>query len=1051
MKWSVSEHTIELAKQYIEEGRILSVKADKEHHSWQAEVLGSRLYFVTLDGSPKEEDVCQCPFWQKHHYCKHTVAVELYLREKEVNRLWRGDAVPANFEEIKEHSGRLFTKELAHLAPENPLRKKSRLHFGYEITQLTVAGKLFWGLGLKIGKAGQRLYKVQNLPLFFNSYVQEDLFAVNKQHSFALDHALMPEEDRQILDRWRAFSRDGKLLADQYRDYDKNRVLLLPPTNAWPFVEQLEKTGHLEYHLSAEASTVLVPQEELPCRFTLTKNGEKFTLLVDKKFSAYYPAYEWAVGTDKIWLFSARQAHIYGLLAALEEKEGEQSLFVFTESELSTLFYEALPVLKELGPLDVADELKEMLNLAKLQSVYSLWKAKGKIMARIDYHYGEAVFSTNPRVERGTEKTTIRDQQGEMAAREQLSTLGFSFAEDHFEKPLPQGHALYRFFTYEVNFLKAAGIVRIGKKLRELFTDSSTFSPKFSVRLDKSWLDIQFDVSGINRSEIPEIVQALKRHEAYFVLDDGAVLNFDEEFIKSGQILNDLEPKSHAEQTTFQLPQVRGLQVQALLSQTSESTFEESFENLTDDLLHPEKFTVNLPDQLHAKLRRYQIEGFRWLKMLGHYHLGGILADEMGLGKTIQAITYILSEFEERDGTDPFLIVAPASLVYNWQKEFEKFAPILKTQVIMGRKEERVDFLAQAQAQVLITSYASFRQDEEEYRDLKLAGLFLDEAQMVKNSESKTTQSFRRLHISPCFALSGTPIENNLNELWSLFQIILPGLLPNKTLFGQLSLDRIREIIHPFVLRREKDQVLRDLPEKLENNVYSQLTDEQKKVYLAYLEEMQQTVQTMDSQTFKKNRFNILAGLTRLRQICCDPHLLLPDYQGSSGKLEQLKDLVLQAKNNGKRMLIFSQFTKMLDIISAELATLDIETFYLSGQTKVSERLKMVDRFNAGERDAFLISLKAGGTGLNLTGADTIILYDLWWNPAVEDQAAGRAHRIGQKKVVEVWRMIASGTIEEKMDQLQAEKRELFSQVLSGKVQESVKLNEEDIRDILLA
>ena len=243
--------------------------------------------------------------------------------------------------------------------------------------------------------------------------------------------------------------------------------------------------------------------------------------------------------------------------------------------------------------------------------------------------------------------------------------------------------------------------------------------------------------------------------------------------------------------------------------------------------------------------------------------------------------------------------------------------------------------------------------------------------------------------------------------------------------------------------------MLVDLPEKIENNMYSVLTEEQKTVYLAYLKQMQADVSQMDQATFKKNRMSILAGLTRLRQICCDPRLFIEDYTGGSGKVEQVKDFLVAAKENNRRVLLFSQFTSMLSILEKELNELGLETFYLRGSTKPQDRLTMANAFNEGEKDVFLISLKAGGTGLNLTGADTVILYDLWWNPAVEEQAAGRAHRMGQKKVVEVWRMIAEGTVEEKMNSLQQEKRELFQKVIQGNEEQLAKMTEEDIRTIL--
>ncbi|MEG2505526.1 MAG: DEAD/DEAH box helicase, partial [Carnobacterium sp.] len=334
----------------------------------------------------------------------------------------------------------------------------------------------------------------------------------------------------------------------------------------------------------------------------------------------------------------------------------------------------------------------------------------------------------------------------------------------------------------------------------------------------------------------------------------------------------------------------------------------------------------------------------------------------------------------------------------------------------------------------------------------KFSTLVLDESQMVKNYHTKTAQALRELTIRKRFALSGTPIENKIEELWAIFQLIMPGFFPPMKQFKTMPYPQIARMIQPFVLRRIKKDVLKELPDKIETDLYSSMTKEQKTVYLAYLQRIQDSVRSMSGDDFKRNRIEILAGLTRLRQICCDPRLFVDNYTGDSGKLEQLKELLQTAKENGQRVLLFSQFTSMLSIIEEELAQEGIETFYLSGQTKPKERIEMVDRFNAGEKEVFLISLKAGGTGLNLTGADTVILYDLWWNPAVEEQAAGRAHRLGQKKVVQVWRLIAEGTIEEKISQLQQEKKALFDQVITSEATDTkqlTQLTESDIREIL--
>lgn len=395
--------------------------------------------------------------------------------------------------------------------------------------------------------------------------------------------------------------------------------------------------------------------------------------------------------------------------------------------------------------------------------------------------------------------------------------------------------------------------------------------------------------------------------------------------------------------------------------------------------------------------------------------------------------------------------MAPASLVYNWKNEFKKFAPSLTVEVMIGNPQERMEKLQSDMVpNVWITSYPTLRQDIDYYNQVEFGTLILDEAQAIKNHITKTAKAVREIQAKTKFALSGTPIENSIDELWSIFQAIIPDFFPNQKAFRQLEQAKVAKMIRPFLLRRVKKDVLNDLPDKIETEVYSELTKQQKELYVAYLEKIQnEAKESIQEEGFQKSRIKLLAGLTRLRQLCCHPSLFVENYKGDSGKLQQLMEIVDHAIENGRRLLIFSQFTSMLSIIRDQFTKAGLEYFYLDGQTAPKERVKMVDQFNEGNANVFLISLKAGNTGLNLTGADTVILYDLWWNPAVEEQAAGRAHRIGQKNVVQVIRLISQGTIEEKIYELQQNKRELIKTVIETGDQAVSKITEEEIREIL--
>jgi SNF2 family DNA or RNA helicase len=460
-----------------------------------------------------------------------------------------------------------------------------------------------------------------------------------------------------------------------------------------------------------------------------------------------------------------------------------------------------------------------------------------------------------------------------------------------------------------------------------------------------------------------------------------------------------------------------------------------------------------VPVSLESILRDYQKHGYRWMKTLAHYGFGGILADDMGLGKTLQSITFILSELPSiRDRKQPVLIVCPSSLSYNWLNEIMKFAPEIQSVVVDGNQREREKIQREAMGlDVLITSYPLLRRDIQWYEKQPFHTIFFDEAQAFKNPITQTARSVKRLRSDYRFALTGTPVENSPEELWSIFHVVFPELFKGLREFSHLTKKKIARRVRPFLLRRMKADVASELPEKLESLEMAELLPDQKKLYAAYLAKLREdTLKHLDKETIRKNRIKILAGLTRLRQICCHPGLFVDGYKEGSAKLEVLLRIVEESRLSGRRVLIFSQFTKMLELIGRNLTMMGLPFFYLDGQTPAQERVEICRRFNEGERDFFLISLKAGGTGLNLTGADTVILYDIWWNPAVEDQAADRAHRIGQKNVVQVIKLVTRGTIEEKISELQDKKRHLIEEIIhSSDDQKNSLLTEEDIREIL--
>ncbi|MFT4145960.1 MAG: DEAD/DEAH box helicase, partial [Mobilitalea sp.] len=456
----------------------------------------------------------------------------------------------------------------------------------------------------------------------------------------------------------------------------------------------------------------------------------------------------------------------------------------------------------------------------------------------------------------------------------------------------------------------------------------------------------------------------------------------------------------------------------------------------------------------------YQMTGYKWLKTLAGNELGGILADDMGLGKTLQSIVYIASSVQAEKGVHT-LIVCPTSLIFNWQDEIENFAPHLRAMVITGNPNDRQEAISKyKEYDVLITSYPLIRRDITFYEKIEFHTVFIDEAQFIKNDSSQNAKSVKRLRAKHRFALTGTPIENNLSELWSIFDFIMPDYLNSHSRFVEVyekpilkedsaALLDLHQHIEPFILRRMKKDVLTELPDKYESKMLTDMSEGQKLVYLSYLENIRSELHhEIEENGVEKSRMKILAALTRLRQICCHPSTFLENYQGGSGKLDLLMEVIPEAITNDHRILVFSQFTSMLRLIENELKDLDISYFYLEGSTATEDRNDYVKRFNAGEGKVFLISLKAGGTGLNLTGADTVIHYDPWWNPAVEDQATDRAYRIGQQNKVHVMKLITKGTIEEKIYKLQRKKKELSDSIISSKEVFINTLSREELEDL---
>ena len=573
-------------------------------------------------------------------------------------------------------------------------------------------------------------------------------------------------------------------------------------------------------------------------------------------------------------------------------------------------------------------------------------------------------------------------------------------------------------------------------------------------------LQLQLFSTDLSNDEIIEILNKYTPKKKFYRLRNGTIIQTDDSFEDLYEMAENMNISAKdLVDGKAELPFYRAMYLNQLCEKVSmDMAKDNSFEALINKINSISEKEYELPEGLTVKLRPYQEDGFRWLSALKDNGFGGLLADEMGLGKTLQVISLMGSSL--RDGR--CLVVCPASLVYNWDSEIHKFMPNLKTRIISGTAKEREILITESHKdEILITSYDMLKRDIQHYENLRFDIEIIDEAQYIKNAGTSASRSVKSIQASFRIALTGTPIENRLSELWSIFDYILPGFFSSYNHFRKMyetpiTRDQddlvqrdLTSMISPFVLRRLKKDVLKDLPDKLEQVYYAKLEGEQKKLYDSRVAALKNSLSKQTDEQFRENKMVVLAELTKLRQLCCEPSLLYDSYKGNSNKKDMCLDMIQEAVDAGHKILLFSQFTTMLDELTTLMEERGIRYHLLTGSTPQKSRAQMVSSFQDDDVPVFCISLKAGGTGLNLTAADVVIHYDPWWNTAVENQATDRAHRIGQTNVVSVYRLIMKETIEERILEMQNQKKDLAEGILSGDGISSSSLTRDDLLAIL--
>ena len=598
------------------------------------------------------------------------------------------------------------------------------------------------------------------------------------------------------------------------------------------------------------------------------------------------------------------------------------------------------------------------------------------------------------------------------------------------------------------------GLENLNKETNDEYIDENiTINPNITLDISQSrngYMGMKLDIEGVDSNEYREIFSSYKNNNRLYRMKNGAYLDLKDNDLEQAFKLIDIL-NIYNDFDNMKIPNNKAIYLEKLIEDEDLSFVNGSkyVSNVVKKFDKVKSKNYEIPKDLNATLRDYQVSGFEFFKTLSDYQFGGILADEMGLGKTIQTIAFLLSNKDKKS-----IVITPTALIYNWKNELEKFAPTLKVGLLHAAKSEREKILDNIDNyDVILTTYTTYKNDIDKYKNINFDYCIIDEAQNIKNPDAIITKAIKNVNAKVKFALTGTPIENNLMELWSIFDFIMPGYLYNKSKFKSIFVNNdkniieLKNLIKPFILRRTKKEVITELPDKIEQKIIIDLEKEHKRAYKGYVNLITRKIKENN-----QDNITVFSYLTKLRQLCLSPELMVKNYQGKNSKLDVLINIINDSSD--EKILVFSQFTKVLEVIGKRLNEENISYSYLDGKTSAKDRVKLVEEFNTNNNKVFLISLKAGGTGLNLTSANIVVHFDPWWNPAVEDQASDRAHRIGQKNVVNVIKLIAKGTAEERVINLQETKKELIEDVINGNLDNSStlkNLSKDDIIDLFMS
>ena len=1066
---------------------------DSNNFELRSIVIGTEQYisYIAIHNGEIEDVTCTCQDYYNHYgICKHTLATimlfadnkkydERYGEKNLKNKIPKpsNDTQHRNF---KQMVNTFYNEEIEEInGEEQELKNKGTINIEPQIMYDRFLGDI--KVEFKIGN--KRMYKIKNLAEFYTRMLDKEFYRYGEKLQFIHTKEMFSEESQKILEFLLKYAEVIKYANSNsnsnFRYYGKalSETSVLIGNSGLDDLFEILKGKKAEFKRDYMTQMIEFVDENPNINFKLNKmqNGQYVIIPNIDIFSNTIlkgKEYKYILDDKKIYRCSKEFENTN--LRLLEFfKQNYMNEITLGENELTQLFSVILPKVKNAINIEniPEDEIKKYKPKELIVKIYLDFDENDYLVADVIFSYENNEF--NP-LDESVKLDFPRNVVQETKALNIFRKTGFMLDTKNLRFILPDNDKIYEFLLEDVNIYMKKFEVLVTERFKSKQIRQAKMG-SIGVKVENNLLEIDLKNLDIDIKELQKIMEKYQLKKKYYRLKDGSFLNLEEnkeiDFLDKLVTGMDIDYKE-LEEGEVKLPAYRSLYLNKLLKNktgiqvTKNNEYKEIVNDLNKEHLEDE---IIIPKKFDKILRYYQKTGFKWLKILDSYKFGGILADDMGLGKTIQILAvivdYIENSIKNQKEKRASLVVSPSSLTLNWLNEANKFASDLNILVIRGTLQERKKQIKEIDKyDLVITSYDLLKRDIELYKDknYQFRYIIADEAQYLKNSNTQNAKSIKKINADTRYALTGTPIENSLAELWSIFDFIMPGYLFTykkfKTLYetpivkdnDEKSMAKLKMLIEPFVLRRNKKEVLTELPDKTITVLNNEMGEEQKNIYLTYLAQAKDDLlQEIQLNGYEKSHIQILAALTRLRQICCHPSLFIKDYKEGSSKLDQCMEIVQDAIEGGHKILLFSGYTTMFPIIEKELQKNKIKYFKLTGSTKVEDRIKMVDEFN-NKQDIkiFLISLKAGGTGLNLTGADMVIHYDPWWNISTENQATDRAYRIGQKNNVQVYKLITKNSIEEKIYELQQKKSQLVDNMLSTKTSFINKLSKEEIMNL---